>query len=75
MKTQTTLIDVMEHGRFLCQVRYTYTPKWKIIGGELKPTLDMNEALRNIRKQRPSLKNRDINIAPSTQFAPAPQWK
>ena len=72
---KSALIDVMEKGRFLCQVRYTYTPKWKILDGELKPTLDMNEALRDIFKQRPSLKGRDINIAPTTQYSPAPQWK
>lgn len=72
---KSVLIDVMERGRFVCQVRYSYVPKWKVIDGKLVEVLDMNEALRNIRKQRPSLKNRDINIAPTTQFAPAPQWK
>ena len=70
---KSALIDVMEKGRFLCQVRYTYTPKWKILDGKLVEVLDMNEALRKIRNERPSLKNRDINIMLTKQHAP--QWK
>ena len=72
---KSALIDVMEKGRFLCQVRYSYVPKWKIIDGKLVEVLDMNEALRKIRNERPSLKNRDINIMLTKQHAPAPQWK
>lgn len=52
------LIDVMEKGTFLCQVRYPYCPLWP---------LDVKEVRKYIEDKRPSLKGRKFQIYQSNQ--------
>ena len=55
---RTVWLDIMDHGRFLCQVPYVYNP--------LFPASE-KEILAYIRKQRPSLAGRKFTVAFSDQ--------
>ena len=54
---KTIYLDVMEKGRFICQVAYKYYPLFP---------LDLQKLSDYVKRQRPSLRNRNINIALSS---------
>ena len=56
------LIDIMEHGRFICQLKYDGYPFPEMIDGEVKPVYDSEDIKKFVYSQRPSLVGRDIRI-------------
>lgn len=60
---QTLLLDIMEHGRFVCQIPYNRHGKPKLIDGNIVEVHDYEEFKAYVYTQRPSLRNRDISIA------------
>ena len=63
------LIDIMEHGRFICQLKYDGYPFPEMIDGEVKPVYDSEDIKKFVYSQRPSLVGRDIRIEFSNQKA------
>lgn len=62
------LLDIMEGGRFLCQMRYTRPPWPKIIDGETVLAYEYKDLEKFVYSQKPSLRNRKgISILPTNQ--------
>ena len=61
------LIDIMEKGHFICQLKYEGMPFPELIDGEIIPVYDSEDIEKFVYKQRPSLKGRDIRIEFSNQ--------
>lgn len=59
---QAIFLDIMEHGRFLCQLRYTKRGWPRIVDGKIIEVHDSGDIERFVYEQRPSLKGRDIKI-------------
>lgn len=56
------LLDIMEKGRFLCQLKYLAKGRMEIIDGKPIMAYDLRDIRRFVFEQRPSLKGKDINI-------------
>lgn len=56
------LLDIMEKGRFLCQLKYSAKGRMEIIDGKLVMVHDLRDIRRFVYQQRPSLRGKDINI-------------
>ena len=56
------LIDVMQDGRFVCQLHYTGKERLEEIDGQILRVLSETDIRKWINKQRPSLRNKKINI-------------
>ena len=60
-------IDVMERGRFICQVPYYGHGFYKIIDGNVVTVYDQEDLMRAVLEKRPSLSSHNINLALATQ--------
>ena len=49
-------LDIMERGRFVCQLHFEYCPLWPV---------DARDIEAFVYDKRPSLKGRDIRIVPT----------
>jgi hypothetical protein len=63
------LIDIMENGRFICQLKYDGMPFPEMIDGEIIPVYDSEDMERFVYEKRPSLRGKDIRIEFSNQKA------
>lgn len=61
-KSPPILIDVMLNGRFVCQLHYTGKGHLEMIDGELFGVQSESDIREWINEQRPSLRNKNINI-------------
>ena len=65
-RSKPLLLDVMEGGRHLCQLKYyDYHPE--MIDGKLVDVVDYNKLEKFVHKEKPYLKDRDITVLFSTQ--------
>jgi hypothetical protein len=69
MTTPTILLDIMEHGRFICQIPYFRRGIPILVNGKVVEVHDTEELERYVYEARPSLRNRKINIAFARQRA------
>ena len=60
--TKKVLLDIMEKGRFLCQLKYDGYPFPDMIDGKIVPVYDSKDLERFVYEKRPSLRGRDIRI-------------
>ena len=60
-------IDVMEHGRFLCQVPYYGHGFPELIDGKVESVYDSEDLLKAVLDKRPSLSGRNIKLALTTE--------
>lgn len=60
-------LDIMQEGRFVCQLKYTDKPALSLIDGDVIPTYDSEEIRRFVYEQLPSLSGKNINILFSKQ--------
>lgn len=61
------LLDIMQGGRFMCQIRYTGHPFHSVVDGCVVPTYDCEDK-RFVLEQRPSLRGKkDLRIELSKQ--------
>lgn len=57
------LLDIMQGGRFVCQIRYTGHPFPSMVNGRVVPTYDGDDIQRFVFKERPLLKGKqDVRI-------------
>lgn len=57
-------VDVMSDlGRFICQVRYPLRGKPMLVDGEVKEVYDLDEVKGYVLEQKPSLRNKNIQLA------------
>lgn len=61
------LLDIMQDGRFLCQMKYPHRGFPQMLDGELVETYNYNDFEKFVFEKRPSLRNKHITILPSTQ--------
>lgn len=55
-------IDVMEDGRFLCQLHYTKRGFPMVIDGKTVESYDFRDIEKFVYEKRPSLRNRNIHF-------------
>ena len=60
-------LDIMLHGRFLCQLPYPKRGFPQLVDGKIIEAYDYDDFLRFVYQQRPSLKGKNIEILPSLQ--------
>lgn len=65
----TILLDIMLDGRFLCQMKYPHRGFPQMYNGKVVETYDYNDFEKFVFEKRPSLRNKQIAILPSTQRA------
>ena len=63
------LLDIMQDGRFLCQMKYPHRGFPQMLDGKLVEAYDYNDFEKFVFEKRPSLRNKKIAILPSTQRA------
>ena len=63
------LLDIMQDGRFLCQMKYPHRGFPQMLDGKLVEAYDYNDFEKFVFEKRPSLRNKQIVILPSTQRA------
>lgn len=56
-------IDVIENGRFLCQLHYTRRGLPVVVDGRTVESHDLRDIEEFVYENRPSLRNRNIHIA------------
>lgn len=61
------LLDIMQDGRFLCQLRYNKRGFPQMIDGEFIEVYDPKDIEEFVYSQRPSLKGKNIKIEFSNQ--------
>lgn len=61
------LLDVMERGRFLCQIPYYGHGFPKVVNGQTIIFYDKKDLIRTVLERRPSLQNRKIDIEIASQ--------
>lgn len=61
------LLDIMQDGRFLCQMKYPHRGFPQMLDGKLVETYDYNDFEKFVFEKRPSLRNKKIAILPSNQ--------
>ena len=61
------LLDIMQDGRFLCQMKYPHRGFPQMYNGKVVETYDYNDFEKYVFEQRPSLRNKGIVILPSNQ--------
>ena len=61
------LLDIMQDGRFLCQLRYNKRGFPQMINGEFVEVHDQKDIEEFVYSQRPSLKGKNIKIEFSNQ--------
>ena len=59
----TLLLDIMECGRFVCQIPYYRHGMPQMVDGKITEVHDMSEVKQYVYEKRPSLRNRNISIA------------
>ena len=63
------LLDVMLHGRFVCQLKYDKRGLPDMVDGEIIEVHNQQEIKDFVFQQRPSLRGKDIRIEFSNQKA------
>lgn len=61
------LLDIMLHGRFVCQLKYKGRPFPSVVGGVILPVYDGDDIKRFVEEKRPSLKGKGYRIEFSNQ--------
>ena len=61
------LLEIMQDGRFLCQLRYNKRGFPQMINGEFVEVHDQKDIEEFVYSQRPSLKGKNIKIEFSNQ--------
>lgn len=59
----TLLLDIMERGRFICQIPYYRHGMPKMVDGNIIEEHKSEDIERYVYEKRPSLRNRNIKIA------------
>ena len=62
-------LDIMQDGRFLCQMKYPHRGFPQMLDGKLVETYNYNDFEKFVFEKRPSLRNKHIVILPSNQRA------
>lgn len=65
----TILLDIMQDGRFICQMKYPHRGFPQMLDGKVIEAYDYNDFEKFVFEKRPSLRNKKIVILPSTQRA------
>lgn len=61
------LLDIMQDGRFLCQLRYTKRGFPRMINGKIVEEHNQEDIEKFVYEQRPSLRDKNITIAFANQ--------
>jgi len=61
------LLDIMQDGRFLCQLRYTKRGFPRMINGKIVEVYDQEDIEKFVLEQRPSLRDKNITIELANQ--------
>ena len=69
MSKNKILLDIMEKGHFICQLKYDGMPFPEFIDGEVVSVYDSEDIKKFVYSKRPSLVGRDIRIEFSNQKA------
>ena len=59
----TLLLDIMEDGRFVCQIPYYQHGMPRMVDGNIIEVHDFKDIEKYVYEKRPSLRNRNISIA------------
>lgn len=67
MEPNTILLDIMQDGRFVCQLKYNKRGFPVMVDGVIKESHDMRDIEDFVYQQRPSLRGKNISVEFATQ--------